>query len=268
MKVAVISAMFVYNNNKTDDCGSFTKVNDFDYILFTNDKSLCKYNDLWDVREVDMNFTNGLFATKFVKWNTHILLPEYDIIIWVDSFININTVNTAYVKSLINTVHKGEVDIYIRTQTFKTVYEDIYWCLNNNRMTQERADILSAYLRDHGENIHTPCQTFWSSGMITNNKSEKIHEMGKELYDLLCNVSYRDQHWLPYIFKKHAIKSRIINNDAFINCGVQNRLNHNYVSIIDKSAPAARIRPAARKTPSIIRNSIMHLFKRKIIPPK
>jgi hypothetical protein len=181
MKVAVVSAYFIYDH-KTDELCTFTKYKKFDYICFTNNRSLVN-NELWDIREIDIGCTNGLFMTKYVKWKTHILLPEYDIIVWVDSFININNIDI--LETSILSVYNNEADILIRNQhVFTCIDNDLEWCIKANRITTTCRDSFVEYLRLQNIDITTPCDMYWTSGMIKNNKNDKINKMGDELYEL------------------------------------------------------------------------------------
>jgi len=236
MKVAVVTSMFIYNNNKTDECTNFKKIPGFDYILFTNNKNHAKnLINLWEIREIHPNCDNGLLATKLVKWQTHLFLPDYDIIIWVDLFFNLNINLLNDIKEAVNLVYNNNIDLYIRTQNFKNINVDISWCLKNNRISENRSNIFKNYAKNIGIDINEPCETFWSSAIIFNNKLDKLQNLGKELFELLNNVCYRDQFWLPYLFKKYNIKYSIINKEIFIISGKQNDSNNNYANIIDNN---------------------------------
>ena len=89
-KVAVVTGYFLIDFEELDLLpNNFTKIDNFDYYLFTNVKSkLTHLSEFWNIIEVDTtNVTHGVYITKRVKWLTHEYLPDYDIIIWVDSFI-------------------------------------------------------------------------------------------------------------------------------------------------------------------------------------
>ena len=246
IKVAVVSACFLIEIDKMDECGKqFDIEKTWDYILFTNDKSKINCSDIWQIREVDCSkFKYGVHATKHIKWLTHEYLPEYDIIIWVDSFIVPNMKKICEIKEMIENVYNSENLVYIRIQHFKNVNGDIEWCLKNNRIHDEMASNIINYLSiNMGFSVYEDGPTYWSSGMIKNNKSKALRNMATELFHLVVTVGYRDQHWLPALFKKHNIETSIIKNDSgkshiitendiFIEPGKRIKENHNYLCII------------------------------------
>lgn len=246
IKVAVVSACFLIEVDKMDECGKqFDIEPSWDYILFTNDKSKINCSDIWQIREVDCSkFKYGVHASKYVKWLTHELLPDYDIIIWVDSFIVPNMKKICEIKEMIETVYKTENLVYIRTQRFKNVNEDIEWCLRNKRIANDMATNIINYLSiNENFSVYEDGPTYWSSAIIKNNKNQSLHNMATELFHLVKTVGYRDQHWLPALFKKYDINPTIIKNywgksdtitenDIFIEPGKRIKENHNYLTFM------------------------------------
>ena len=225
-KVAVVTAIFLVELDCMDQPGVFKKNENFDYCLFTNDKSKIDPNirHLWDIIEISMDYKYGVFATKHVKWLTHKYLPDYDVIIWVDSFITPN-VN---IETLVNKVYYDEPMITMRTQNAPNVQADIDWCIQKKRISIPVANEIVKHLRANNFNTLETVQTYWSSGMIKNNKSSLLHEMAEELFSLIITKGYRDQHWLPYLFRKYNISCPIIKENVFVNTGKQLSHNHKY----------------------------------------
>ena len=54
--------------------------------------------------------------------------------------------------------------------------------------------------------------------------------MAIELFELVTTVGYRDQHWLPYLLKKHNLIAGINKTkDLFVITGKQIKTNHHYI---------------------------------------
>jgi hypothetical protein len=245
IKVAVVTAIFLMEIDKMDEpAKNFTVEKSWDYILFTN-KLNVECSDIWQIREIDCSkFNYGVHATKYVKWLTHILLPDYDVIIWVDSFMIPNIQKIDEIQHMIKTVAETDNLLYIRTQHFNNVNDDIEWCLKNNRINKNMASDIINYLSiKENFSVHENMPTFWSASMIKNNKCEALKKMANELFHLIKTVGYRDQHWLPMLFNKYKIKTNVIkndsgkcwivtNNDIFIEPGKRIKENHDYLTII------------------------------------
>jgi hypothetical protein len=235
IRVAVVTAIFLIETEKIDECGTLVNKNEnWDYILFTNNKNKLQNVENWEIREIDCsNCVHGVYASKQIKWLTHDFLPDYDIIIWVDSFIvpNLNMIDE--LNTMINSVYTDpKIPIIMRTQLFKCINDDIQWCLKNNRITDGMSKKIINHINNSGVITVDECvQTYWSSAIVKNNKHIKLQNMAKELFTLVTEVGYRDQHWLPYLFKKYDLYCDINKTkNIFIITGKQIKENHNYVT--------------------------------------
>jgi len=237
LKIAVVTAMFLLDTDKMDACGLFTKIPGVDYILFTNNKHLAALNPvrhLWDIQELQLPYTQGVYCTKEVKWLTHLYLPDYDYIIWVDAQFTPDHKEAKVLFRYIEQMCAEGVPIAMRTQKFQTVYDDIAWCLKNNRITDDLGKTIIDALKVRGFSVTDPVQTFWTSAIIKNNKHPELQRMAYELIDFVCSVGYRDQHWLPYLVQKYSIKYNIVKLPLFILTGTYIREHHNYVSFFQR----------------------------------
>jgi hypothetical protein len=212
-KIAVVSAYFKIEMKKIDECKPIEKIPGFDYIIFVdkNYEEISKLKDIWDIRTIELPYNKGVYYTKHIKWLTHLLFTEYDYIIWVDCFHS--PTNYIEIMKYIHMIQEQNIPIAMRTQSFKSVIEDINWCISKKRITNDMKDRICKKLKGNNFSPEEPCQTFWSSAVIKDNKNAKLQEMAKELMELILNTGYRDQHWLPYLMMKYKIPYNIINKD-------------------------------------------------------
>jgi len=242
-KIAVVTAMFLIEFPELDTLSSnFEKCDNYDYYVFTNDRTIVeKITNDWNIIEIDCsNQTKGVYLTKRVKWLTHEYLPDYDVIIWVDSFIVPDNLEINHINSIIHHCldENTNIPIYMRTQKFKCINDDIKWCLNNHRIDRNMSTKIIDYIENTEQfSVLKKVQTYWSSAIIKNNKNQNLINMSIELYNYITNVCYRDQHILPVLFKKYNIKCNIIPKEKliFINKGKQNQKKHKYVENGDSS---------------------------------
>jgi hypothetical protein len=218
-KIAFITASF----GKTDEFGNFDTNNDFDYYFFTDDISKCTNPNITPIYIDISKYPTPLLATKHVKWKTHLYLPSYDYIIWVDVFITHNSNHISDIKNLC--IPKK---ISLRTQKFNCVNDDIEWCLRNNRIGIDIANNTRTYLKEKNFDVFVNSRTYWTSAMIKDNKDINLQNMCEELYYLLQTVCYRDQHWLPYLFTKYNIDNYIMKSGFFSTSGKVNYESHHY----------------------------------------
>jgi len=235
IRVAVVTSIFLIETENMDRCANLVNKNEkWDYILFTNNKNKLQNIGNWEIKEIDCSSCiHGVYATKQIKWLTHYFLPDYDIIIWVDSFIVPNLDMIDELNTMIYSVYTDPKNsIIMRTQNFRCINDDIQWCLKNNRIT----DVMSKKIINHINNsgiitVDECVQTYWSSAIVKNNKNITLQNMAKELFTLITEIGYRDQHWLPYLFKKYNLYCNINKTtNIFKITGTQINENHNYVT--------------------------------------
>ena len=78
-----------------DNIVPFQKADGWDYIMFTNQE----FPDTipWKLHKVGRQYEDPAIEAKMYKWQSHRFLPEYDIVIWIDSYMS---PNPTYVKNL------------------------------------------------------------------------------------------------------------------------------------------------------------------------
>lgn len=64
----------------------------FDYILFTNDYTEGKYG-IWQVRNIPYHSSNNTKVARWVKTHPHLLLPEYDVSLWHDGNVQVDSID-------------------------------------------------------------------------------------------------------------------------------------------------------------------------------
>ena len=257
-KVAVVSAIFLIHKDGTDEPGPIQKIPNWDYILFTNDKQkiTSKYNlGEWDIREVQPYRNDRTYAAKHIKWMTHLYLPEYETVIWVD---NIFTPNPEKIEEMNNIIlHTNHPNtnspLFMRPPPqqqpqqqqpqqpqqqqpcIKNVQEDIDHCYNQNRMDIKMKNRTETFLKNKGFDTQTDHSVYWTSVLIKSNTNEKLQKMSEELFGLINNISFHDQHWLPFLLQKHRIHANLITDPKiFTQTGTQNQNSHEYYKHIKK----------------------------------
>lgn len=63
-----------------------------DYICYTNNNTL--NSNVWQIRPIptDLDYLTQVKKQRYIKINAHVMLPEYDISVWVDGNIIIRTI--------------------------------------------------------------------------------------------------------------------------------------------------------------------------------
>ena len=221
-KVAVVSAIFFIHNNATELPETIQPNPEWDYILFTNDKQKLSTTistgiGSWEIREVPPYRNDRTYATKHIKWMTHLYLQEYETIIWVDNIFTPNSEKVEEINNIIlHTNHPNTNSPLFMSppphhqQGIRNVQEDIDHCYNQNRMNIKMKTRTEAFLKNKGFDTQKDHPIYWTSAIIKSNTNKKLQQMSEELFGLINDISFHDQHWLPFLLQKHRIHANLI----------------------------------------------------------
>jgi hypothetical protein len=191
--VCIYSAQFLVEKKSLDELGPFIKDPSFTYILFTNDSQVqAKASSLgWTSFIVAEKFKTGTLCSKHVKWNPWEYTDTrlYDILVWVDSFSNVNPVYFEYLKTM-----TPEFSIR-KHRSSTTVFDEIQLCFLNKKINEKYKHYCEDYAQQH--KFH-PVQ-YWTEIVIHPTEHEVHKSFCKELSALMLKLVYRDQVCLPFV---------------------------------------------------------------------
>ncbi len=111
----------------------------FDYILFTDQPQ--PGNGLWDIRPNPILHCSDARASRYVKMHPHLLLPEYDLAIWIDA----NVMILDDIKPLIDDFLASNDSVgAVRHPHRNHIYEEIHACI---RLRKEYSAPMQEQLR-------------------------------------------------------------------------------------------------------------------------
>ena len=88
-KICFYTAIFSKSEKPLDKPSNFERITGIDYILFTNYNPTLFLNCGWNnIIQIPHLFDNPVLSAKTIKWKSHQFLSEYDIVIWLDSFLS------------------------------------------------------------------------------------------------------------------------------------------------------------------------------------
>jgi hypothetical protein len=202
MKIAFYTAIYC-NNYLVDIPRNFKKIKGFDYFLFTNldEKKFCTS---WQVIKTEKFHENNILSSKYVKWNSHKLLPEYDIVIWMDGWMYPNNLKIEEYTKYISDLENYNI-ILSKHPTRNCVYDEMNAVVKYNKDSILNVNKNKEILLKNNYPINNGL--FESGFFFKNNKKEEINNILEKIYDFLVNNSYRDQLALNYIFWKYNYKN-------------------------------------------------------------
>lgn len=228
MKKAVISALF--NTDKiTDQIGNFKKMNGWDYILYIYEDQILDDFGSWNIKKIKKIFDNNIIMAKYIKWMTHKILPEYDIIMWVDAFLSPNIDKEEEINEIADNFSniKNVFPLTIlKNLLSKDSYQVLINCVICKKITNEMANKSRKYLEEHG--LERNSGSYWSCSVIKNNKDKNVINVSEEIFNLINTICYRDQIWITFVFKKYNVKPKFLIDYTYIKHSGK-IINHNYV---------------------------------------
>lgn len=196
-----------------EEIKGYTYINfDYDYICFTDNKGYLKQKryGIWQIRPLWHKTSDPIRNNRFHKFFPHIILPEYEESIYIDSNINILS------PFLFEEIKRKNKELLLpRHNTHVTIYEELLWGLKNKidnplLIMKETVAIMS---EKHPFNY----------GMLECNIIYRKHNSGKiknlmdEWWLWLNKYSFRDQFCFSHLLWKHHFD---INSISFVNTRV------------------------------------------------
>lgn len=217
MKVCVFTAIFG-DNEPIDNPQTFTKIDGWDYILFTNLQDKFK-NTSWKIINVDIPecckklSKPFIYANRYYKWHSFEFLKEYDVVIYVDGFQIPNPIFENKWKKLADRVYDSKNPPLILAHHYSTIkcsYYEMQLIVMCKKDTFENMKRTHDYLRS--KNFPEQYGIFWNGCFIYRQNDPTPIKIWKSLWNEMCIFTYRDQALLPYNIWK-LIKQGEISND-------------------------------------------------------
>ena len=231
MKVVVFTAIFG-EKVPIDLPGPFEKINDWDYIIFTNFDADTFIESSWQIQKVDISLKmqgKYIYANRFFKWHAHTIFKDYDVAIYVDGF---QCPNNEYAKEWQTNVdfliNNNKSIIHCKHECNTCIYEELVAVVKCQKDVFEKMDIVKHYLlsQDYPPNLGL----FWNGCYILNiNHSQNIADAWLALWGDMLKFTYRDQTLLMYEYWKLGHMDEILLVDLRkIIKNIDHGLNHIY----------------------------------------
>lgn len=186
---------------------------DWDYVLFTDDKNLIKRGkyEHWNIKPLVFNKLTNVKNARWHKVNTHILFPEYDVSLWLDSNIIVN--NDNLFKLADNLIKKDVLVAVPNHPERKCIYEEAeiikYLRIDFTKTVNQEIKILKKQ--------HYPKNNGLSETNILFRQHNKIKNTLDLWWYMIEQYSKRDQLSFNYVLWKTGINQTPIytNKDGF-----------------------------------------------------
>lgn len=174
------------------------KLNDnIDYIVFSD--SELTSSGIFEVRPTPYIDADPRRSARFAKTNPHKLLPDYDVVVWVDANIMI----TGDIGKIIDNVMNSKKPIgAMRHPARLSVYEEMDMCIRGNK------DDISAILdqKKQYKSEDYDCDNLIESNVLVFDlRQKKVHNFLNDWWNQIDKYSKRDQLSINYCLDKNNI---------------------------------------------------------------
>lgn len=184
---------------------------DFDYICFTDNNNI--KSDVWQIKPLPKE-TDELSQVKkqrYVKINSHLVLGEYDLSIWVDG----NVIIKGDLNKLLKNTLKDDCSIYVPTHPQrKCIYAESEAVIAMKKDTRE---IIKPQLdRYKSEGFPKDFGLLQSNIMIRKHNEKDCVKFMEEWFSEVKNGSHRDQLSFNYVqWKNQDIKVEYLDKKIY-----------------------------------------------------
>lgn len=174
---------------------------DYDYICFS-DAIKEKQVGIWQIKTIPYQNKDNTMIARYVKHNPHIVIPEYEYSVWIDSNVRIldNYLETRVELMIAN----GSKIAHIVHPYRNCIYNEAACCLKNVRDNFDSVYRLIKFIRSDG----FPHNYGLSETNIIYRKHNDslVKNLSQKWWYMILNYSKRDQLSLYYILWKYQYK--------------------------------------------------------------
>ena len=206
MKIAVYTALFTDDPNYLyGDIIPYTHGKDeVDYIAFTNSEYL--ESDFWDIRKMSL-WRSGRWTARKCKTSPEILLPDYDVWVWMDNEIYF----TYDLRSLVD-FHLGDNDLAVHKHCDRNcLYEEVE-ATSRRSPLRDPIGLITGQGKSYRDEGYPEQIGLYENGILFRKNNERVREFNKLWFDETAKWNTEDQLSMMYsLWKLPEVKVNPIN---------------------------------------------------------
>lgn len=172
-----------------------------DYICYTDDKSLTSSD--WEIRYVECEQENTALEVRKYKCLPHRFLPEYDVSVWIDANIQIQSSILSYIEE--NMQNTGM--LFFPHYERNCIYEE---GAINILLHKENAGRIIEQMYEYSQEQYPEHNGLFCGGFIVREHNRKmVATIMEEWYAEVLKHSLRDQISLPYVLWRNEVRPDI-----------------------------------------------------------
>ena len=172
----------------------------FDYVCFTDNKELIKQKQagIWQIRPLVFDKLDATRNNRWHKTHPHILFPEYDLSIYLDS--NIDVLSPKLFDSI-----KPDKKLQVPTHYARDcIYEEAKEAIKLRKESPANIEKMMGFLKKN----HMPAHYGLNENniLIRQHKDKHVQKMMDEWWSFIENYTKRDQLSFSFVLWKNGVK--------------------------------------------------------------
>jgi hypothetical protein len=184
------TAVFGTPGQRLDTLGVMKPPPGWDVFCFTNQPDLQANG--WTIIQLPMQQTTPVLQAKYVKWNSHKLLEDYDVAIWLDAYLAPNLSSTNLLQQWIPQAYTAKAAVIHRKHDARNcVWDECKAVVDAKRDTPEHVEALKRRLT--AAQMPKQFGLFDTNMMIKFHKQKVCQEISEAIWSSLQVDTHRDQ---------------------------------------------------------------------------
>jgi hypothetical protein len=197
MRIALYTSIFGgYDTLKRPWCSQST-----DTLRCYTDRPMG--DGMWDIVEMEVDADDPVRKARWVKTHPHVLLPEFDITVWVDGSMELKV---DLVKLTPEMLGSADIAMYGHPQR-RGVYEEAMACIKYGK---DDEDIIEQQMSRYREEQMPPKYGLVASGLVIRRNNESTRKLNELWWQEIERGSKRDQLSFDYCRWKTGVELKVI----------------------------------------------------------
>lgn len=187
---------------------------DWDYVCFTDNPYILERKfKSWKVKKLKFDKLDPTRNNRWHKLHPHLLFPEYEMSLWVDS--NVDILSPQVFADVDSAIDSGEAMSIAPHPERDCIYDEILACIEHGKDSPENMWPQIEKFKKDGFPSHYGL--FETNVLLRKHNLRKVQKVMDDWWWWIENYSKRDQLSLTYVLWKHKMKVAPLTDKTYRN---------------------------------------------------
>ena len=193
----IYTALFGTDPQTSDTLAQVQSIEGWDFVCFTNmDIQDAKG---WKIVHVEPKTNSMALAAKRIKWLSHKVLEDYDIVVWIDAYLAPSIIAADKLYQWITLMkERGAVMFHRQHEKRNCIWDECDAVVKNKRDTPEHVQSVRKLLQI--QNMPTQFGLYDTNIMIKFHKDKRLISISERIMHLLEQYTTRDQLIVTFVY--------------------------------------------------------------------